>query len=254
MNHAHANLVDQIARFGDLQTMIRKALPLMISHLGADNGSLMLLAGDRVVQKVLANRETFTDVSDHKVQSVLSSGLAGWALRHRQGGLASDTSLDERWLSMGDSSIGSAMVVPMFSRSLVTGLLSFHHSERSYFRESHLAAAAELGHLTGPLFDIALMNESSMDSLRSLCLASAHPSALVDWQGHVKAVNKSLEVLDIIWADGNFQQSLLPRELNVNAITDCEWDGQRNLTTLPFSATVIRFYGIGAWIQLAARA
>lgn len=253
MNPTLADLVRQIPLFGDVQTMSRKALPLMVNLVGADNGSLMLLSGGRVVQKILANRETFTDVSDHKIQTVLSSGLAGWALNHRQGGLASDTTLDERWVSMGDTSIGSAMVVPMFSRNQVTGLLSFHHAERSHFRESHLAMAAELGQLTGPLFDIAMMSESSIASLRSVCLAASHPSALIDWQGKVRAVNKTMESLDIVWPDGTFQQSLLPRELAAAHITDCEWNGARDLATLPFRATAVHFYGIGVWIQLAPK-
>lgn len=254
MNYTLAELVEQISQYGDVQTMARKALPLIISHIGADNGSLMLLSGDRVVQKVLANRETFTAVSDHKVRTVLSSGLAGWALRHRQGGLASDTSLDDRWVSMGDNSVASAMVVPMFSRNEVTGLLSFHHGERCRFRESHLARAAAVGRQVGPLFDTALMNESSIASLQSLCLSAPHPSALLDWQGQVKAVNKAMESLDIVWKDGNFQQSLLPRELAVESIKDCEWDGQRSLVTMPYSAAAVPFYGIGVWIQLTPKA
>ena len=254
MNLTPAELVDQIAQFGDIQTMLRKALPLMVAHLGADNGSLMLLSGDRVVQKVLANRETFTQVSEHKVRTVLSSGLAGWALRNRRGGLASDTAADERWVSMGDTAIASAMVVPMFSRNTITGLLSFHHGERGYFRESHLARAAELGQLVGPPFDIALMNESAIASLQTLCNNTAHPCVLVDAQGQVKAVNPAMQALDIVWADGTFEKSLLPRELDAATIADCEWDGLRPLATLAYTASVLPFHGIGLWIQLSPKA
>lgn len=254
MNLSPAELVDQIAKLGDLQTMARKALPLMVGYLGADNGSLMLLSGDRVVHKVLANRETFTQVSEHKVHTVLSSGLAGWALRQRRGALASDTSADERWVSMGDTSVASAMVVPMFSRNTITGLLSFHHGERGYFHESHLARAAELGQLVGPTFELALMNDSTLASLQTLCQRTAQACVLVDGQGQVKAVNPAMHALDIVWADGTFEKSLLPRELGVAAIADCEWDTPKPLATLPYSASVLPFHGVGVWIELSPKA
>lgn len=250
MNTTLIHLQDTIAKYGDAHTMAVKAMPHIVGYLGADNGSLMLLAGDRVVHKVLATKESFTEVSEHKVRTVLAEGLAGWALRHRQGGLASDTAIDERWVSMGDKGIASAMVVPLMSRSTVIGLLSFHHTERGYFREAHLARAAELAQLVAPLFDIALITESSMASLTTLCECAAYPSTVLDWQGNVKAVNQAMQGLDIVWEDGNFAQSLLPRELGVAAITECDWDGMRKLASLPYSAQVAPFRGAGVWIQL----
>jgi hypothetical protein len=254
MNSALINLLDVIAKHSDAHTMAAKAMPLFVGHMGADNGSLMLLADDRVVHKVLATKETFTAVSEHKVRTVLDGGLAGWSLRHRQGGLASDTEIDERWVSMGDSAIASALVVPMMSRSTVIGLLAFHHADRGYFREAHLARAAELAQLVSPLFDIALMTESSIASLAKLCQGAGYPSTVLDWHGNVKVVNKAMEELDIVWEGANFSQSLLPRELNVGSIRECDWDGMRRLTSLPYDAYATPFRGAGVWIQLAESA
>lgn len=250
MNPTLTHVLDAVAKHPDAHTMAVKALPHIVAYLGADNGSLMLLSGDRVVHKVLATKETFTEVSAHKVRTVLSEGLAGWVLRHRQGGLASDATLDDRWVAMGDSSIASALVVPMMSRDTVIGLLSFHHAERRYFRESHLARAAELAQWVAPLFDIALMTESSMASLATLCQCASYPSVVLDWQGQVKVVNPAMQALDIVWEDGNFSQSLLPRELGVGALTECEWDGLRQMASLPYAARVVPFRGAGVWIQL----
>lgn len=250
MNETLINLLDVLARHGDAQTMAVKAMPHIVAYMGADNGSLMLLCGDRVTHKVLATKETFTEVSEHKVHTVLSEGLAGWALRHRQGGLASDTALDERWVSMGDTSIASALVVPMVSRNAVIGLLAFHHAERCFFREAHLAKAAELARLAAPVFDVAVLTESSMATLVSLCQSSTHPSVVLDWQGKVTAVNKSLEALDIVWEGAHFSQSLLPRELNAGSARECDWDGLRKLASLPYAAKAAPFQGAGVWIQL----
>ena len=251
MNSTLIKLLDIIAKLSDAHTMALKAMPHIVGYMGADNGSLMLLSGDWVVHKVLAAKETFAEVSEHKVHTVLTEGLAGWALRHRQGGLASDTELDERWVSMGETKIASALVVPMMSRSSVIGLLAFHHAERGFFREAHLARAAELAQLVSPLFDIALITESSMNSLTNLCQCATYPSAVVDWQGKVLVLNKAMEGLDIVWAGVHFSQSLLPRELNAVSISECDWDGVRKLASLPYGAYAIPFRGAGVWIQLA---
>jgi hypothetical protein len=243
-------LIEAVSMHTDVQTMAAKSLPYFVNYMGADNGSLLLLSGDEVIHKVLATKETFTDVSAHKVRTVLSGGLAGWALRHRQGGLASNTELDERWVSMGDASIASALVVPMLSRNAVIGLLSFHHSVRGFFREAHLARAAEIAQLSAPLFDLALQTESSLASLTTLCESADFPSVVLDWNGNVKVVNKAMHALDIVWEGGSFSQSLLPRELNAGTVSECIWTDWRPLATLPWWACSIPFRGVGVWIQL----
>ncbi len=244
------SLCELVAQHSDAQTMAAKAMPHFVTYLGADNGSLMLLSGGRVIHKVLATKETFTQVSEHKLRTVLSEGLAGWALRHQQGGLASDCERDERWVSMGDDAIKSALVVPLMSRGTVIGLLAFHHGERRHFRESHLARAAELAHWVSPLFDNALLTESSIASLTSLCQSAGHPSTVLDWQGKVKVVNKAMQDLDIVWDGVHFSQSLLPRELGVEGLAECDWEGTRKLASLPFEAQALHFHGVGVWIQL----
>lgn len=251
MNTALNDLLDMAAKHHDVGTLAAKFMPLMVSRLGADNGSLLLLSREHVVHRVLATKETFTQVAEHKVRTVISEGLAGWVLQHRQGGLASDTSQDERWASMGDTTIGSALVVPMLSRNTVIGLLSFHHGQRGHLRERHLACAAELAQVLAPVFDVALMAESSLAALSDLCQCASAPSTVLDWHGNVKVVNQAMVHLDIVWNPGAFAQSLLPRELGVDTIAQCNWEGMRKLTSLPFDAHAVQFPGVGVWIQLA---
>jgi putative methionine-R-sulfoxide reductase with GAF domain len=247
LNHA----LHEVARLNEPSAMAVKALPQVVHYLGADSGSLLLLAGDEVVHKVLANKESFTEVSNHKVRTVLSEGLAGWALKHRQGGLASDTELDARWITIGGPPlIASAMVVPMLNRGQVVGLLSFHHGQRGYFRELHLARAAEVAQLLAPVFEVALMTESTMESLATLCMAANHPSAVLDWQGNIRVVNPPMAALDILWEGATLTQSLLPRELQIQSTMDCGWAGSRPLATLPYAAISVPFRGAGVWIQL----
>lgn len=252
MNPTLLNLLDLLSKHRDPQTMATKAMPYIVRQLEAENGSLILLSGDCVVHKVLANRETFTEVVEHKLRTVLSDGMAGWALRHRQGALASETALDERWVSMGVPTVASAVVVPLKSRSVVVGLLSLHHSERGFFRESHLERAAALAQLIAPHFDIALMVESATATLLQLCGADASPCVVVDWEGNIRGVNPPMQALDIAWEDAHFSQSVLQRELSVSAVGECQWEGVRPLASLPWGAKVTALHGVGAWIQLQA--
>jgi putative methionine-R-sulfoxide reductase with GAF domain len=251
MNLELNKALHEVARLKEPSAMAIKALPLMVQYMGADSGSLLLLADGQVVHKVLANKESFTEVSDHKVQTVLTEGMASWVLKHRQGGLASDVELDERWISMGSPPVvASALVVPLLNRGQVLGLLSCHHGQRGFFREIHLARAAEAAQMLAPVFDAALMTESTMASLATLCKAANHPSTVLDWQGKVQVVNSSMAALDIVWEGAMLSQSLLPRELQIQTVRDCEWAGSRPLATLPYAAISVPFRGAGVWIQL----
>lgn len=253
MDPSLMELLESTVQHRDVQTLASKTLPRIVRYVGADNGSLMLLAGERVIHKVLANKETFTEVSEHKVRTVLAEGLAGWALRHRQGALASNTALDERWVSMGDTSIGSALVVPLMIRGGAVGLLSLHHPEPGHLRELHLAKAAELAQLLAVPFEMALMIESAMAALATQCRCAANPSVVLDWDGNVRVVNAAMQALDIAWEGVNYAQTLLPRELGAASVAECDWDGVRPLVTQPFGAHAIPFRGAGVWIELVDR-
>jgi transcriptional regulator with GAF, ATPase, and Fis domain len=245
-------LVDIVSKHSDTQTMASTSLPHFVTYMGADNGSLLLLSGNEVTHKVLATKETFTEVSAHKVRTVLTEGLAGWSLRHRQGGLASDAELDERWISLGDTSIASALVVPMISRGAVIGLLSFHHSTKNFFREVHLAKAAEVAGLVAPHFDLALQTEASMAALATLCQSAESPSVVLDWHGKVQVINLPMKALDIVWEGSSYAQSLLPRELGAPNVNACDWPEWKPLSTLPWQARSVPVRGVGVWIQLNA--
>ncbi len=244
------DLLAAAAREPDAPAVAQKVLPLILSQCGAERGSIFLMSGQQVVHRLLANKETFSEVSAYKVQSALADGMAGWALKHRQGALASDTSIDERWVSLGDNSVGSAMVVPMTSRGTVVGLISLHHPQRGFFRERHLALAAEIALLLAPVFDVALVTRSAIESMQALCLGFEQPSLVVDGLGKVITVNPPMAALDIAWEGVPIAQTVLGRELGADSIDGCCFDGLRALASLPLQARSIRIQGIAVCLQL----
>lgn len=248
------DLLAHAARESDAPGIAEKVLPLIVAQVDAERGSLFLMSGQQVVHRLLANKETFSEVSTYKVQSVLSDGMAGWALKHRQGALASDTAIDERWVSLGDSSVGSAMVVPMTSRGSVVGLISLHHPQRGFFRERHLAQAAEIALLLAPVFDVALVTRSTVQALVTMCRSLADPAAVVDGTDKVIAVNAAMTQLDIAWEGVPLAQTVLGREVGAETLDACRWDGERALVRLPMSARALQIEGIAACVQLTRHA
>lgn len=253
MNSELADLVAVAAQEGNARADALKVLPRIVSYVGAERGSLFLLSGDQVIHRILANKEAFSEVSNYKVATVLSTGLAGWSLKHRQGGLASDVELDDRWTSLGDKTVGSALVVPMISRGHVIGLIALHHPQRGFLRERHLALAAEAAMLIAPIFDAALLTESTSTALVQMCREWEAPSVLLNWNGLVLTVNPAMEALDIAWEGVDLAQTVLARELAAMSVKDCCWDGDRALANLPYIAKSIHCQGVAVWIRLSPK-
>lgn len=72
MNIPVHTLSDVVTKHVMPSALATEALPLLIQELGADNGSLMLLSEGRVVHKVLAARDSFAEVAEHRVHAVLT--------------------------------------------------------------------------------------------------------------------------------------------------------------------------------------
>jgi sigma-B regulation protein RsbU (phosphoserine phosphatase) len=66
---------------------------------------------------------------------VLDQGLSAWVSDHRQIGLSSDTTNDERWVTPPHQTqtIRSALAVPILKGAELLGILSLHHSQPEHF-------------------------------------------------------------------------------------------------------------------------
>jgi sigma-B regulation protein RsbU (phosphoserine phosphatase) len=65
----------------------------------------------------------------------LDQGLAAWVGNHRQIGLSSDTTNDDRWVTASHQAqtIRSALAVPILKGKELLGILSLHHSQPEHF-------------------------------------------------------------------------------------------------------------------------
>jgi PAS domain S-box-containing protein len=119
-----------------LRSMLQQALNISRQLTNADEGSLFLLdAEGRVTESILARGATIRGQKQRLINEVLDKGLAGWVIRHRKVGLITDTTQDERWLTLASQpyTVRSALGVPILKGKELLGLLTLMHSEPGHF-------------------------------------------------------------------------------------------------------------------------
>lgn len=124
-----------------MKQILSDVLFLAVADLGADDGSIILLDDNgQVFDYVLAREELSPGEARQAVEQVLSQGLAGWVVTHKQATIVTDTQQDERWILLpGDTLVvRSAVAAPLLSGEVMRGVLILVHSEPFHFSEQHL--------------------------------------------------------------------------------------------------------------------
>ena len=102
------------AEWTELKDTLQKTLEFSIDLTRTDEGSLVLIDSNGVVSDSI-NRPAGNDLNHHSHLSgrVLDQGLSAWVSDHRQIGLSSDTTNDDRWVtpSHQTQTIRSALAV-----------------------------------------------------------------------------------------------------------------------------------------------
>lgn len=127
------------------QLDIDEMMAAIITHtqeaVGAQKGSIMLLDSDgRVSHKILIRAGLSPKMTEHITHTVLSSGLAGWVIRHKKGDVVENTAEDDRWIILPDDTepVGSAIGMPLMDDQAVVGVLILVHPNPNYFRKEHI--------------------------------------------------------------------------------------------------------------------
>ena len=124
------------ADWTELKDTLQKTLEFSVDLTRADKGSLVLIDSNGVVSDTI-NRPARKDLNHHSNLSgrVLDQGLSAWVGNHRQIGLSSDTTNDDRWVtpSHQTQTIRSALAVPILKGKELLGILSLHHSQPEHF-------------------------------------------------------------------------------------------------------------------------
>ncbi len=107
----------------------------------AERGSLLLLdASGRVVNSLLARGDVPVEERHNIESDVMNHGLAGWVNQHRQAVIITDTTADERWVTLPNQPYQalSVMSIPLVNGTQLLGLLTLSHKQKNFFTQEDL--------------------------------------------------------------------------------------------------------------------
>ncbi len=156
-----------------MKQILADVLALAIADLGANDGSIILLDdGGQVADYVLAREELSPAEARQAVEQVLTRGLAGWVIGHKQAAIVTDTQQDERWVLLpGDTLVvRSAVAAPLLSGEVMRGVLILVHSEPFHFSEQHLSLLTSIARHAAIGVNNSLLLVQAQRRLRELSL------------------------------------------------------------------------------------
>ncbi len=129
----------------DLNSAARRTLALGVQAVGAELGSLILLNElEQPVMTLLLQEGKFRSRGLDEARRVMTDGLAGWVLRHRQGVRIDDVENDPRWLKLSSTdpkvNVRSVLCIPLLSPRRAMGVLTCMHSHPAFFDEADFQA------------------------------------------------------------------------------------------------------------------
>lgn len=183
----------------DLHTVLSRVLTLSTENIGAERASLVVVGNDlRPVDAAIIFEGILTSNTLEQLQDVVTNGLAGWVVRHKESALIPDTSKDERWLSRPSeaekkSPAKSALCVPLMAQDKLVGVLTIVHPTVNYFNKEHLSLQQAIADMSG----IAIRNAQLYEDLQTarkryydLFEDSIDPIFITDLDGKILEVNQ----------------------------------------------------------------
>ncbi len=168
----------------DVDEVLAKILSLTIPNVGASKGSVMILDHEgKVSHRILIREDLPPQEAERVIKRVLAEGLAGWVIEHKKGTIVSDTSQDERWLTLpGQEDIGSAIAVPLLRGDKVIGVLDLVHPQSGYFHEGHLTLLTSVANLAAAAIENASLLSQMRQRVRELSILNeiSHACSFLD--------------------------------------------------------------------------
>jgi len=178
------DLLYQLTRSDNIDLVLKEVVELAKKSTSAEFSSLYLLENDKITHHLLTSTGDFPEVARYKIQQSMRDGMAGWVYRHKQGALASDVSIDERWVSIDDNNpFGSVVVVPLMINNRIIGILTLGHSQKRFFREYHLAIASNFAERAAIIVEnvrLTMRNKVLENSFMSLFNEVKQPLLIID--------------------------------------------------------------------------
>lgn len=199
------DLLYQLTRSNNIDQVLQEIVELAKKSTSAEFSSLYLLENDKITHHLLTSSGDFPEVARYKIQQSMRDGMAGWVYRHKQGALASDVSIDDRWVAIDDSNpFGSVVVVPLMIQERIIAILTLGHSEKRFFREYHLAIAANYAERAAIIVEnvrLTMRNKLLENSFKS-CFSSIKQPFIITLDKEIRYANQpAMDELSLGQAD-----------------------------------------------------
>ena len=188
----------ELATTLDLHKVLARVLVISTQNLGAERASLVVLDDNgKALDAAILFDGKLAPHTVAQMQDVVTSGLAGWVITHKQPALIADTTNDDRWLlrpgAADDAqSAHSALCVPLMARSKLVGVLTIVHASPNFFSEEQFKLQQAIADLAG----IAIRNaqlyadvESAGRRYHDLFENSVDPILITSFTGRIIEAN-----------------------------------------------------------------
>ncbi len=144
------NITAELSATLDMDRVLERALTLLLSAVGADQGVIMLI--DHQQDRLYTRAELGQNLAGPAPEGGLrvNEGLAGWVIQHRQSVVIDDVQQDPRWLQAApqDAIPRATLAVLLETSDEVQGVLLLFSARAGAFDQNHLrvvvAAANQL--------------------------------------------------------------------------------------------------------------
>jgi len=201
----------------DLHTVLEHVLTLSTSNIGAERASLIVL-GDKEapIDAAMILNGQLTPTTIEKMKDVLTSGLAGWVIRHHKLALLNDAEKDERWLpspnpSPDETAGKSVLCIPIMAHEKLVGVLTIVHSQLNFFTKEYVALQQAIADMAG----IAIRNAELYKDVQNaqvryydLFEESIEPIFVTDLHGKILEANRQASQVTGITMEKLLQYSI----------------------------------------------
>jgi two-component system phosphate regulon sensor histidine kinase PhoR len=226
----------------DLNRILADVLSLTVEHIGATNGSILILDEEGVVvHRILARTGMLPEEEEAVIAEVLSEGLAGWALKQQRAMVVRDVMADERWVHFPDDELvgGSATSVPLIRRDRLVGVITLRHREPDYFTDDHLDLLSCIAEQAAVAIENARLFHSAQTArakLEAIINGAGDAILVADREGRVLLMNAVARRAFGISTGENLQRQHLTHVIE-NPSLEVLWEG-REATEYPFTSEV----------------
>lgn len=175
----------ELATALDPDELLSRIIQHTVAAVNAERGSIIISSNDgTTTQHIIARFGMDTSITEPVAASLLTTGLSGWVMQHRDVARIADVQLDKRWLDLPTTlnRVRSAIAAPLLREDQVLGVLTLTHPRIDHFSAADVelvrsvsaqaAVAIENAHLFAELeqrvFDLEGLNTTSRELTSAL--------------------------------------------------------------------------------------